>query len=234
MRAGILTASSLLWLACVWVACADGSTAPRAERCAPLAELAPLASQECRESEEAIAFTDALQSVVEDSAYGMLVRTELDDGSRARTICADGAPNRREWKERLTLGSRLVDLVQMPPGPVCLAGKRVDLNRRAAKLAEVDETEFRCANHVRVTRDAERGHATPRFLDRALTNCIQHEATWVLLYETGVMQPLVFAKPEVVDPPPVPARDTVSRCGRVHVFEKRVACVEAEGWERLR
>ncbi len=158
VRVSALAACSLVCLSC-----ADGSSGvPRVEQCAPLAELAPLPSPECREEAEARAFAQSLWDVIEDDAAALLVRFELGDAARVRSICADGMFARSEWKTRRAIGTQLAKLMEVRAGPPCLAGRRLDLNRRAAKMAEVDRLEFECAGRARVTRDTPPAYVTSR------------------------------------------------------------------------
>ncbi len=230
------TVRVLAWMACslAWLACVEGSSGgPRAERCAPLAELAPLPSQACREDSQALAFEQNLSAAIEENAAALLVRVELGDDARVRRICANGASGASEWKARRSLGAQLADLMGTRPGPPCLAGRRLDFNRRAAKIAEADRAEFRCREQFRTTRETTRGFMSLRFAATDLDECLEHEASWIYVYRRGVLRPLVFGKPEVLVPPSVRARDTASRCSRKNGVDAEIACIEAEGWELL-
>ena len=230
------TLRGLAWTACalLCLACVEGSSgAPRVESCAPLPELAPLASRQCREDSQALAFEESLRGPIEEDAAALLVRVEFSDETRVRGICANGASGASEWKARRALGARLADLMGIHPGPSCLAGRRLDLNRRAAKMAEAERVAFRCRERFRTTRAMRHGYGALRFAGSQLDECMEHEATWIYVYRRGVMQPLVFGKPEVVAPPAVRARDTASRCSRQDEVAAEIACIEEEGWELL-
>lgn len=216
------------------LSCTDGySDGPSVERCAALSALAPRATRECRESEEARTFVQAVEPTIREDAGALLVRLELDGSSRVRGVCADGVPTRTEWKARRRVGARIAALMETEPGPACLAGKRLDLNRRAAKLAEIEQVERLCRDEVLVTRDSTSGYLTRRFLERNASECTARRATWVLVHDADSGASLLFAKPETPSPPKLHARDTASRCGRLEDFEAQVTCVQGEGWEPL-
>lgn len=226
----------LAWMGCclAHLACVDGSSdGPRVEDCASLAELASLPSRQCREDTQALAFEHSLWGLIEDDAAELLVRVEFGDEARVRSVCADGVSGASEWKARRALGARLAEVMAAPAGPPCLAGRRLDLNRRVAKVAEADRAEFRCRERFRNTRELARGYRDLRFAASELEDCIQHAATWIYVYRSGVMRPLVFGKPETADPPAVRARDTASRCSRENDVDAEIACIESEGWELL-
>ena len=228
MRGRVLAACCV-----VAIACADGFAGDGVERCAPLAELAPLPALACREEADALAFAQVLQAAIADAAGGLLVRVELGEDARVRTLCAENLPG--HWKERRALAGELTAVMQMPAGPACLAGKRLDLNRRAAKQAEIQRLEWHCQRRLQTSLETSRGVVGPQLTSRQWHDCIEFDADWVVVHERGVMEPLLFGKPEVVDPPTVRARDTASRCSRKHKIssDAQVACIEAEGWERL-
>ena len=228
MRGPVLAACCVVALAC-----ADGSSTGGTERCAPLAELSPLPSLQCREAADALAFEQGLRTAIGDAAGGLLVRVELGEDARVRTLCAVDRPG--HWKERRALAGELAAVMQMPAGPACLAGKRLDLNRRAAKQAEIQRLEWHCQRRLQTSLETSRGVVGPQLTSRQWHDCIEFDADWVVVHERGVMEPLLFGKPEVVDPPTVRARDTASRCSRKHKIgsDAQVACIEAEGWERL-
>jgi len=215
------------------LSCADGFAVEGVERCAPLAELAPLPLAECRDQADARAFEQRLQALIAEAAGGLLVRVELGADARVRTLCSEDLPG--HWKARHALAGELASVMQVPAGPTCLAGKRLDLNRRAAKHAEIQRLKRECERKFRMSLETSRDVDAARLSSRQWHDCIEFDADWIVVEQRGVMEPLLFGKPEVVDPPTVRARDTAARCGRKHVTDRdaQVACIEADGWERL-
>jgi hypothetical protein len=218
----------------VLLACAGGgSDSPSVDVCAPLAELAPLPEPECRQSEESRSFERMLQAAIQDDAESLLVRVELGPDAHVRAVCAEGVATRTRWSAERAVGRRVPELLAMSPGPACLAGRRLDLNRRAAKMAEAENAEYLCTERRRQTLETTPGIDPLRRSQQVWNQCLEHDATWILVHRVGVMDPVVYARPEVVDPPPVRARDTASRCSREFNFDAKIACIESEGWERL-
>jgi len=77
-------------------------------------------------------------------------------------------------------------------------------------------------------------HGAYGVYDRELERCVDVDADWILLDAPGSTRPWIYVKPEIPSPPGPSAVDTASRCTRKsRVFEKRAACIESEGWERL-
>ena len=101
--------------------------------------------------------------------------------------------------------------------------------------ARIREQERRCQNESRVDLDRRPvpQEARPLLLSN-YERCLEHGADWIVLQEPGALRPALFVKPDVRDPPDLDAIETMNRCYRASsFFENRVACVEAEGWERL-
>ena len=167
-----------------------------------------------------------------------MVRIEFDAGSKVRAVCADRNRNAGSWLARRELGARHREILAAPAGPACLADRRLDLNRREAKWAEIKRVEDVCRERARIsldtlTRPGIRLHGLDRLDPR---ECIEYESDWVLLDRPGSNKAVIFAKPEVADPPRVRSYETVSRCSRETRewdFESQVACIEADGWEPL-
>jgi hypothetical protein len=159
-----------------------------------------------------------------------------------RAVCVVEGPGYGPTSARRALAEHLDAIRSVPPGPACAAGRRLDLNRYEAKLAEVRAQEARCGEQTRITRETHgetviRGRRTGGAYgayDREYENCMEYQADWIALDAPGTTRPAIFVKPEIPDPPGPPASETASRCFREsRVFEKRAACIESEGWERL-
>jgi hypothetical protein len=221
--------------------CVSGDVDPsQVPLCRPLETLAPL-PESCAPG-ELDAFSNALSDPVQGRASGALVRVELDDASRVRAVCVGEGPGYGPASARRALAEHLDAILALPPGPACAAGKRIDLNRYEAALAKVRDHEARCQEQTRITRESH-GNTTVRdrtvpgaygVYEREYERCLEHEADWIVLDARGSTRPWIYVRPELPNPPEPSASDTASRCTREsRVFEKRAACIESEGWERL-
>lgn len=219
------------------------SSAPDADRvplCGPLETQAKLPDA-CAPG-ELDELSSSLWGAMRDHARSALVRVELDETSRVREVCVDDGPGYGPTSARRALSEQLDAILALPPGPTCAAGKRIDLNRYGAALAKLRDREARCGEQARITRET---HGETRVRDRTAggaygvfereyENCLEYESDWIALDAPGTTLPAIFVKPEIPDPPGPPASETASRCLRKsRVFEKRAACIESEGWERL-
>jgi hypothetical protein len=212
----------------------------RVPSCGPLETLAPL-PEECAPG-ELDEFSKALSDQVLRHARSAVVRVELDAASLVRAVCVEEGPGYAPASARRPHAEHHDPIHGLPPGPACAAGKRLDLNRYESALAKVREREARCEEQSRVTRETH-GDTTVRNArvrgaygdyDREFERCMEYDADWIVLGAPGSTRPWIYVKPEIPDPPGPPAYDTASRCTREsRVFEKRAACIESEGWERL-
>src|SRR5258706_3776399 len=218
-------------LAIALAGCASaGGDTPEVPLCGPLDTLPPL-PERCAPG-ELDEFETALSDQVLPHASSALVRAVLDDAARVRALCVDWGPGYGPGGARRALAEQLDAIRALPPGPACAAGKRVDLNRYQAKLAEIEARRSRCEEQTRVTRETQepttvrdrtvRGHYG--VYDREFERCMEYQADWIELDAPGTTRPAIFVKPELREPPGADAYDTASRCARKsHRFEKRAA-----------
>jgi hypothetical protein len=236
-ESAILLVGAALSLACA-------SSAPEADRvplCGPLESLAP--RPEGCAAGELDAFSKALSDAVAAHGKNALVRVELDDAARVRAICVEPGPGYGAGSARSALAEHLDAIHALAPGPACAAGKRIDLNRYDAKWAQVHERETRCTEQTRVTRDTQGPTTTVRdrtvrgaygVYDLEYERCMDYQADWISLDAPGSTRPAIWVKPEIPNPSGLDAYETATRCKRLsRIFEKRAACIEADGWERL-
>jgi hypothetical protein len=204
-----------------------GTLAPRPESCA---------------AGELDAFSKALSDLVPDPAHEALVRMELDDAARVRAVCVEPGPGYGPGRARRALAEQLDAILALAPGPACAAGKRIDLNRYEATWAQVHERETRCSEQTRVTRETQgptrvRERTVPGsygVYEREYERCMDYQADWIALDAPGSTRPAIWVKPEIPKPPGADAYETATRCKRLsRLFERRAACIEADGWERL-
>jgi hypothetical protein len=224
-------------------ASSDSARAPEVSvlQCGPLESLAPL-PESCAAG-ELDSFSKALSDALPQTAHRVLVRVELDDAARVSAVCVESGPGYASGRVPRAIAERLDAIRAVAPGPACAASKRVDLNRYEAKWEEFHERDQRCTEQTRVTRETQGPTTTVRdrtvpgaygVYDREYERCMDYQADWVALDAPGSNRPALWAKPEIPNPPGPDAYDTATRCKRLsHVFEKRAACIEADGWERL-
>ena len=223
--------------------CAAPGSAPdeSVPLCGELDTLPPLADAACG-GRELADYQAVLSERIVPPAGRALVRALLDDQARVRALCVAPGPGYGPGRARRELADEIAALRALPPGPACAAGKRLDLNRYQAMWEKVREREARCSEQTRVTRDTQ-GPTTVRdrtvpgsygAYDREYESCMDYHADWIALDAPGTTRPAIWAKPEIPDPPGPDAYETAHRCTRLsRVFEKRAACIEADGWERL-
>lgn len=145
-----------------------------------------------------------------------LVRVEFDETARVRSVCVETPNPSDAWLARRHLAAQSDAIAKLPPGPPCLVGMRLDLNRYEATLAEIAYYQALC----------------PAF---AGNECMEDHGDWITRNRIGWARPFLFVAPEIENPPDLDASDTVSRCWRKakHPFEPQAACIQAEGWEML-
>ncbi|HKA16564.1 MAG TPA: hypothetical protein VKH41_16195 [Myxococcota bacterium] len=226
------------------VACASPDVdVARVPLCGPLASLAPLPAPQSCDARELAEFSAGFEERLGERAQRAMVRVEFDVTAAVKSLCVEKAPGYGSDTARRALAENLDAILAAPPAPACLAGHRLDLHRYEAKLAEAMDRQTRCQEQTRITRETQGGPTTVRnavapgaygVYEREYERCLERDADWIALDAPGSARPAIFVKPEVPEPPGPPAYDTASRCLRESkVFEKRAACIESEGWERL-
>jgi len=209
--------------------------AERVPLCPALESLQPLPDAESCPGHELDEFSSVLSDRVVEHAGRALVRVELDDAAKVRSICVEHGPGYGPSSARRRLAPNLDAIMTLPPGPDCAARKRFDLNRYNAKFAEIRDREARCGEQVRTTVETRRNMTLgSRVFEREFENCMKDKADWIALDAPGSTRPRIFVKPEIPDPPGPPARDTASRCARTtRRFEEEAECIRADGFEML-
>jgi len=209
--------------------------------CGALDTLAPLPGESC-DPDALATYQHDLARALDPRARRSLVRVEHDAAAHVRALCIEAGPGYANQSARRALAEQREALRARPAGPACVADARVDLNRYEAAEAEFHERETRCQEQSRITREthgptAIRG-ADSRgqygVYDREFERCMEYQAEWIVLDQPGSTHPAIFVKPEIPSPPGASVYDAESLCTRKsQVFEKRAACIEAEGFERL-
>ena len=191
--------------------------------CGPLETLAPRPDPAACNVDEVVSYRDAITATGIEERHRALVRISFDESARPGDVCVKSEVGGQVWQGRRLVAERVEALRSLPPGPACLAGKRLDFNRYEAKLAEIDQARVLCERQV--------GRRTS-----ALRECLEFQSDWIVADLPGSNRPAIFVKPDVPDPPGPPVVDTVNRCGRTERglrFEKMAACIEPDGYELL-
>jgi len=186
--------------------------------CGPVASLPPLPDAGGCDAQALVAFASEVSKRAVPRMSRALVRVAFDETARVGWVCAE-APNPRDaQRARRHIAARREAIAQLPPGPACLAGRRLDLNRYEAALGEMDYFGTLCTGQM-----------------EDFNGCLEQHGDWILRKRIGWTRPFLFVAPEVPDPPDLDASDTVDRCWRKegHRFEPQAACFVAGGWEML-
>lgn len=183
----------------------------------PAGPSSPPAADACDPAELA-SYTEKLTDWIAEENDQALVRVEFDQASRVRAVCVDVETGSAVGKARREIAEKLVEMRAIPPGPQCAAGRRIELNRYSAKLAEAKLALGRC------------GVVSGRRM-KALQPCSDYDSDWILYDRIGVTRPYLFVKSEGAR---ALASETLVHCERTaRSYEAQSACIEAAGFELL-
>lgn len=246
----------LLLAALLTVACA-ASQQRLVERCPSLKRLPPRPTEQCEADPESVAYQDRVAALVTSTSGPLALRVVLDENSSVASVCAEGTARGMEnARARRTLSANLGDVWALPPGPSCLAGRRIDLDRRHAKLAEIERTEAQCRGEMTATGGATRAdngamqsatRMNPSAADRAIAPnaCIEARLSWLFAEKRGTWwqlsarayskesSALLFVPLERVEPAPAQARLVARTCAKLTEREALLVCMELQRWELL-
>ncbi len=226
----------ILLLALSLVGCAS-TGGESLEICPSLDALQPLPGVDTCGESALLELRSRFAKTIEPEVRTLLVRVEFDESARAKSMCADreSASSRGGWGARRALAEQLSGILGSPPGPTCLASKRLDFNRYRSKLAEVERAENECGEQGRIMTESNRNSGMdPGRAQRGFSECMSHRADWILLDRIGQMRPLVFAEPEIPDGLDVRATETARRCSRTaRDLDLQITCIQEDGWEFL-
>jgi len=187
---------------------------------------------------EAVAqLRESLRPILQQDLDSGLVRVVYDGNSQIESVCV--VRDEGSWRTRHALSDVLATTDSLPPGPACVGGHRIDLNRYQAKLAQIKRAKRECETQVNATISTNRnsGMDLRQVAARELENCMAFKSDWVTI-DRGLKPPLLFGRPQLGPPPKVSARETVNRCvretGPVSSIETQVACIQEDGWEMIR
>src|SRR5262249_39116779 len=146
-----------------------------------------------------------------------LVRVSFDDESRVRSLCVQAAFPTDAWGARRRIAEKPDAIANLPPGPACVANRRLDLNRYEAAIGAMEHAEYLCHGQ-----------------DWGVERCMEQYGDWIVRKRVGWTRPFLFVAPEIAHPPELSAIGTVSRCWRTakRDFEPQAACIQSEGWEQ--
>jgi hypothetical protein len=188
--------------------------------CPPVAQSQPAADASTCDARALAEYSEALQERILGRSSRALVRVEFDDRAQVRAVCVDERTGRDNGQARRTVAEKLVELGTPPVGPSCVAGRRIDLNRYEAKLAETKNARSSCSviGNQRM---------------KALQRCEKYPSDWILYDRVGSTRPYLYVKSEDAEPS-VTASATLSRCARTeHGFDDQSKCIQSDGFELL-
>jgi hypothetical protein len=203
----------------VFTGCASVDADPeQVPLCGAVASLPPLAEAGSCGEPELGDYAAAVSERLVARMGGALVRVAFDEAGRAESVCVEAANPSDAWRERRHLAAHPDAIAKLPPGPACLAGRRLDVNRYDAAIANLAYFASLC-----------RGQAVD------FDGCLERHGKWIVRDRIGWGRPFVFVAPEVPDPPELDATDTVRHCWRKanRRFEPQAECIQAAGWEML-
>jgi len=155
VRFQVVTAAALLF------ACA--SKAPMLPVCPELEAMQPLPDEQCLADPEMRAFEEGLVAFLEDDASPLLVRVEFDPKAAIGSICADETSERLQSLARTRLEKQLPVISAVAPGPVCLAGSRLDFNRIGQQIAVARRVLRKCRREANRVGEAAERYATAHY-----------------------------------------------------------------------
>jgi hypothetical protein len=187
------------------------------------------------EDVETTAFRERLRMSMAPEIGSILVRVVLDGSSQVSHLCKESSLVSGGWRADVNLAQRISAYKAVAGGPACLADRRLDFNRRAAKLAEIKRRRLDCVDSTRSIEKSGVGLTGPESGSFEVENsdCVSQGADWIELTGFGLRHTVVFAKPEVSDPPDLSARNTRRKCFKNRKFSERMSCIKADGWELL-
>ena len=223
---------TVLLLALPVVSCASVDAA-QMPQCEPLEEQASLATASCSASPEAVRFEQQLSESMGRDLGSLLVRVTLDEQARLGAMCVDGRPVPGGHRKRANLAARFEEFAAIDGAPECLAGRRIDVNRRKAMQAEIKRRTNRCQSEFQSVLAIQSASNGTQLAQHEFEECLDYRANWITLYAIGRQQPYIFGKPEVAEPENLEASATRAKCNKRDRPKDIAACIEADGWELL-
>jgi hypothetical protein len=208
---------------------------PNAPLCKDTAELAPLPETACMAQPEAIAFHHRLKQAVNPSARALLVRVTLDETARVQRLCIANHGSRGEYGARNQLSTRLAEFSALEDAPLCLANRRFDLNRRAAKIEQIKRRRAECMGEQGRIESAGSGLTGPESQTISGDNlaCLNHGADWIEVKQRGLKTPLIFVRQPIANSNHLSRAAARKKCFKFNNANERIGCLENSGWELL-
>jgi hypothetical protein len=207
-------------LSCVPLGAAGERETVTVPACPPVAQSLPAADASACDARALAEYSEVLQERILAGSSRALVRVEFDDRAQVRAVCVDERTGRDAGQARRIVAKNLLELGKAPVGPSCVAGRRIDLNRYEAKLAETKSARSSCSviGNQRM---------------KALLKCDKYPSDWILYDRVGSTRPYLYVKPEDA-PTAVTAGATLRRCARTaRGFDEQSECIQADGFELL-
>ena len=130
-------------------------------KCEPIEALPALPDSACLGDADTTAYRDRLRESMGSDVGSLFVRAILDESSRMRSLCTESTRGPGGWRADRNLSERLLEFAEIAGGPACLANRRLDLNRRAAKLAQMKRRRLECTVEMGTITNAGKGLVGP-------------------------------------------------------------------------
>jgi hypothetical protein len=176
--------------------------------------------------------------MIEEMAGPLLVRVEFDSRSSVHAVCADRTSAETWRRARTRVANNLGTITDTPPGPSCLAGSRLDFNRREAGRAAAHHAVSACLRKGEmVYQSNKKNPSNPDWADRMIGgrhfwNCLYRSQK--ALHQLWLLDPVDDTTVHVYHETPssAPRRETIRACSEVEESGPALeACVKSHGWE---
>jgi hypothetical protein len=158
-------------LAGIALAAACATQQPAIPYCTDAAAALPPAAPACASEPEARRVKQELSALAVPEAHWNLVRVAFDGESRVDAVCVERARYTDGWNARVKLSAREAELRAVAPGPACLAGTSLELNRLGARRAQIDVVAEDCRREA----TASALPVTAEHVARVYRVCIERE-----------------------------------------------------------
>ena len=233
------------------VACASPVSDSDLPDCGSESALQPLPTPDCRSSPDVIAYENDLGDLLARDAGPLLLRIQFGTHSAIQAVCADRSIAKNQWRPRARIASKLAAAYALPSGPACLAGKRIDLNRLSAGLAEVDSVLEKCGRDATARLESDRDSRIPPDVassnaGRVFRTCLdrnQNRRNEIWVFASVPRKPHIFRKTERS----AARRTALLACTDAQAFHEvfdaltgvaldaatMTRCMQEHGWEPL-
>ena len=219
--------------------CASQAALPVEECPAPERRL-PFTANACLQSDAGSRAVAEFMSILDEREGDLKVSLSFGDDARVRTVCVDDPYKSGAWRERLRLGQAFTTLLELPPGPECLAGTRLDLNERRALQRDTQQLILECKgprDSIRqlgdgpiVVRSGESKSPEEKAAEAEFLECIRRQQWWLFVATANAEHNALYVRGD----PSAKAFATVEQeCESGEHSPAIMACLEARGWRRV-